>query len=54
MKRLKRGGWELDRVRGDHHIFKHDNQSGIVVLPHPKKDIAIGTWVAIQKQAGWR
>jgi predicted RNA binding protein YcfA (HicA-like mRNA interferase family) len=47
---LKRAGFRLDRVRGSHHIFIQDGR--IVVVPHPKKDVPIGTARSIAKQAG--
>ncbi len=45
-------GWVLDRVRGSHHVFKHPSRPGIVVVPHPKKDLGLGLVAAIRKQAG--
>jgi predicted RNA binding protein YcfA (HicA-like mRNA interferase family) len=39
-------------VRGSHHHFKHDRIPGRVTVPHPKKDLPIGTVNAILKQAG--
>ena len=52
MQRLTRDGWKLIRTRGDHHVFRHPD-GGIVVVPHPKRDIPIGTLRSIFKQAGW-
>ncbi|MFZ5483692.1 MAG: type II toxin-antitoxin system HicA family toxin [Pseudomonadota bacterium] len=49
---LKRAGWQLDRVRGSHHVFVHPANPGIVVVPHPKKDLGVGLVKAIRKQAG--
>jgi predicted RNA binding protein YcfA (HicA-like mRNA interferase family) len=49
---MKAAGWVLDRVRGSHHVFKHPDRSGIVVVPHPKKDLGTGLVAAIRKQAG--
>ncbi|CAA7621500.1 conserved hypothetical protein [Magnetospirillum sp. LM-5] len=49
---LEGDGWVLDRVRGSHHVFRHPIKSGIVVVPHPKKDLGTGLVVAIRKQAG--
>lgn len=49
---LKKGGWELNRIKGSHHVFTHLTKNGIVVVPHPKKDIPIGTTNSILKQAG--
>jgi predicted RNA binding protein YcfA (HicA-like mRNA interferase family) len=33
-------------------VFKHPIRPGIVVVPHPKKDLGIGLVTAIRKQAG--
>jgi len=49
---MQRAGWKLDRVNGSHHIFKHLNRPGIVVVPHPKKDLGQGLVKAIRRQAG--
>ena len=52
VKELKAAGWVLDRIRGSHHIFKHRARRGIIVVPHPKKDLGTGLVAAIRKQAG--
>jgi len=52
IRELQQIGWYLDRVRGSHHVFKHPTRSGIVVVPHPKKDLGTGLVTAIRKQAG--
>jgi predicted RNA binding protein YcfA (HicA-like mRNA interferase family) len=49
---LKSGGWKLDRVRGSHHVFKHPDRAGHLVVPHPKKALGKGLVAAIRKQAG--
>lgn len=49
---MQRAGWQLDRVNGSHHIFKHPGRPGIVVVPHPKKDLGLGLVKAIRRQAG--
>lgn len=54
IKRLKAEGWELDRVNGSHHTFKHPSKPGLCTVPHPRKDFPKGTLLSIQKQAGWR
>lgn len=51
-KLVKKDGWVLNRVKGSHHVFTHSKKSGIVLIPHPKKDIPIGTAKSILKQAG--
>lgn len=48
---LESGGWEQVRVRGSHHIFKHAERMGLIVVPHPKKDLGIGLVTVIRKQA---
>lgn len=52
IRELQQAGWILDRVRGSHHVFKHPARPGIVVIPHPKKDLGMGLVAAIRKQAG--
>lgn len=51
IKRLKKDGYELVTVRGSHHKYRKDDK--IVIVPHPKKDLPLGTARAIAKQAGW-
>jgi len=45
-------GWVRDRIRGSHHVFTHPTKPGIIVIPHPKKDLGTGLVAAIRKQAG--
>ncbi|WP_223294625.1 type II toxin-antitoxin system HicA family toxin [Nitratidesulfovibrio vulgaris] len=52
IKILKAFGWYLLKIVGDHHQFKHPTRPGKVTIPHPKKDLAIGTLKAIEKQSG--
>ena len=52
IKQLERAGWVQVAVRGSHHQFKHPDIPGRVTVPHPKKDLPIGTVKAILKQAG--
>jgi hypothetical protein len=52
IREMQRAGWRLDRVNGSHHVYKHPERSGIVVVPHPKKDLGLGLVKAIRKQAG--
>ena len=49
---LLAAGWFLDRTRGSHHIFRHPERPGIIVVPHPKKDLGKGLVAKIRKQAG--
>lgn len=52
IKQLKADGWTLVHVVGSHHQFKHPTKAGKVTVPHPKKDLPIGTVRSIIKQAG--
>jgi predicted RNA binding protein YcfA (HicA-like mRNA interferase family) len=52
IREIKSAGWELNRVRGSHHVFRHPTRPGLVVVPHPKKDLGVGLVAAIRKQAG--
>jgi predicted RNA binding protein YcfA (HicA-like mRNA interferase family) len=52
IRALRQAGWVLDRVRGSHHVFRHPERPGIVVVPHPKKDLGTGLVKAIRRQAG--
>ncbi len=54
IRRLRAEGWVLRSVRGSHHNFRHPNFRNIVTVPHPKRDIAVGTVANIAKLAGWR
>jgi predicted RNA binding protein YcfA (HicA-like mRNA interferase family) len=51
IRRLEKEGFELVKVSGSHHKFKKNGKT--VTVPHPKKDLPIGTVRAIYKQAGW-
>ncbi len=49
---IESDGWYEVRVKGSHHQFKHLTKSGLVTVPHPKKDLPKGTVNNILKQAG--
>jgi len=51
IQRLKDEGFELIAVRGSHHKFRKDGKT--VIVPHPKKDLPVGTARSIARQAGW-
>jgi predicted RNA binding protein YcfA (HicA-like mRNA interferase family) len=48
---LKADGWFQVAHEGSHMQFKHPTKPGRVTLPHPKKDIPIGTLKSIENQA---
>lgn len=45
-------GWSKVGQKGDHVQFKHSTKPGRVTVPHPARDIPIGTLKSIEKQAG--
>ena len=51
IKSLEKDGFELVEVVGSHHKFKKGDKT--VTVPHPKKDLPLGTVRSIYKQAGW-
>jgi predicted RNA binding protein YcfA (HicA-like mRNA interferase family) len=52
IKRLKADGWYEVAHEGSHVQFRHPIKPGRVTVPHPKRDIPIGTLRSIEKQAG--
>ena len=53
LKRLEAEGWHQVSGKGDHRKFKHSEKPGLVTVPNPRKDLAIGTLRNICRQAGW-
>lgn len=51
VNRLKADGFVLVSIRGSHHKFRKDGRT--IIVPHPKKDLPLGTARAIAKAAGW-
>ena len=49
---LRKDGWYEVARKGSHVQFKHPDKPGRVTVPHPKRDIPIGTLKRIEKQAG--
>lgn len=52
IRALEADGWFEARQRGSHKQFKHPTKSGLVTIPHPKRDMPIGTLRSIEKQSG--
>ncbi len=52
IKILQQKGFELDRVKGSHHIFIHPDTRHRTVVPMHNRDLPIGTFLSILKQAG--
>ncbi len=53
IRRLEAEGWMLARTKGSHRQYRHPSKPGLVTVPHPKRDLPIGTLRSIAKQAGW-
>ena len=51
VKRLKAEGFELVSVKGSHHKFRKGAIT--VVVPHPKKDLPVGTARSMASRVGW-
>lgn len=51
VKRLAAEGWEYVSTKGSHAKFRKGDKT--VIVPHPKKDLPIGTARSIAKMAGW-
>ena len=52
IKILKQNGWREVAKVGSHSQFRHPDRKGRVTVPHPKKDIPIGTLKSIERQSG--
>ncbi|MER8707996.1 type II toxin-antitoxin system HicA family toxin [Mesorhizobium sp. M1088] len=50
--RLLADGWYEVARKGSHAQFKHKSKPGRVTVPHPKRDIPIGTLKSIEEQSG--
>jgi len=53
IRRLEQEGFELVSVAGSHHKFIHRALRRRVIIPHPKRDLPIGTVRAVYRDAGW-
>ena len=51
VKRLKAEDFKLVSIRGSHHKFRRGAVT--VIVPHPKKDLPLGTARSIARQVGW-
>lgn len=52
IKALGQDGWARVGQKGSHVQFKHPTKPGRATVPHPKKDVPIGTLRSIEKQSG--
>lgn len=44
-------GFVLVSAKGSHHKFRKEGKT--VIVPHPMKDLPVGTARNIARQAGW-
>jgi predicted RNA binding protein YcfA (HicA-like mRNA interferase family) len=52
IRKIQQDGWYEVGQSGSHKQFKHPIKKGRVTVPHPKRDIPIGTLKSIEKGAG--
>ena len=52
VRALERCGWQLDRVKGSHHVYRHPQHRHRVVVPMHARDLARGTLNAIIDASG--
>jgi predicted RNA binding protein YcfA (HicA-like mRNA interferase family) len=50
---VENDGWRIVEIRGSHRQYKHPRKTGRVTISgNSGRDIPIGTWKSILKQAG--
>jgi predicted RNA binding protein YcfA (HicA-like mRNA interferase family) len=49
---LKADGWREVAHEGSHVQLKHPTRKGRVTVPHPKRDLPLGTLRSIERQSG--
>ena len=49
---LEKDGWVQVGQTGSHVHFKHDRKPGKITVPHPVKNLPIGTFRSIEKHSG--
>ena len=52
IKALEKDGWVYVCTVGSHAQFRHPTKPGRVTVPHPKKDLPLGTIKGIERQSG--
>jgi predicted RNA binding protein YcfA (HicA-like mRNA interferase family) len=53
LRRLRKDGWIEVGTHGSHLKLKQPEDGRTIIVPHPKKDLPLGTARAIAKHAGW-
>jgi predicted RNA binding protein YcfA (HicA-like mRNA interferase family) len=54
LRALRAAGWSEVARKGSHVQLKHPDRKGRVTVPHPGKDLPMGTLKSIERQAGIR
>lgn len=49
---VQRDGWVQVAQKGSHVQFRHPAKKGRVTVPHPERDVPLGTLKSIEKQSG--
>jgi predicted RNA binding protein YcfA (HicA-like mRNA interferase family) len=52
ISRLRADGWVEVAQAGSHKQFRHPEKAGRVTVPHPTKDMKLGTLKSIEVQSG--
>ncbi|KQO51393.1 type II toxin-antitoxin system HicA family toxin [Sphingomonas sp. Leaf257] len=52
IKRIGSDGWFEVRQSGSHKHFRHPTKPGTATVPHPKREMPIGTLKSIERQTG--
>jgi predicted RNA binding protein YcfA (HicA-like mRNA interferase family) len=52
IRALLDNGWFVVGQTGSHRHFKHSTKRGKVTVPHPSKNLPVGTLKSIERQSG--
>jgi predicted RNA binding protein YcfA (HicA-like mRNA interferase family) len=52
LKALKAAGFVIVDQKGSHVQLKHPARAGRVTVPHPKRELPVGTIASIERQSG--
>lgn len=52
LRKLAEAGWQVIRQKGSHVQLRHPTSPWLVTVPHPERDLPIGTARSIEKRSG--
>lgn len=52
IREIEAAGWREVAQKGSHKQFKHPEKPGKATVPHPERDLPIGTVKSIERQTG--